>query len=106
MYMSFAGGLAVKDPPAGAGDTASVPESGGSSGEVDGNPLRYSCLGNPRGRGAGWVIVHAVSKESDLTEQLNNINKVCYKRISIIRLVHTSSTSYNYPFLSFCGQNI
>lgn len=38
MYMSFAGGLAVKDPPAGAGDTASVPESGGSSGEVDGNP--------------------------------------------------------------------
>ena len=51
MYMSFAGGLAEKDPPASAGDTASVPESGGSSGEVDGSPLRHSCLGNPRGRG-------------------------------------------------------
>ena len=35
--MSFPGGLAVKNPPANAGD--SVPESGRSSGEGNGNPL-------------------------------------------------------------------
>ena len=62
MYMSFAGGLAEKDPPASAGDTASVPESGGSSGEVDGSPLRHSCLGNPRGRGVWRATVRAVAR--------------------------------------------
>ena len=35
-----------------AGDTGSIPGSGGSPGEENGNPLRYSCLGNPVGRGA------------------------------------------------------
>ena len=53
------------------------------------------------GRGAGWVIVHGVSKESGMTEQLNNNNKVCCRRISVIRLVHTSSTSYRYLFFPF-----
>ena len=30
-----------------AGDMGSIPGSGRSSGERDGNPLQYSCLGNP-----------------------------------------------------------
>ena len=34
------------------------------------------CLGNPMDRGAWWVIVRGVAKESDTTEQLNNINRV------------------------------
>ena len=32
-----------------------------------GNPLQYSCLGNPIGRGAWWALVHWVT-ESDMTE--------------------------------------
>ena len=44
------------------------------SGERDGNPLRYSCLGNPMDRGALRVTVLGVAKESDTTEQLNNNN--------------------------------
>ena len=32
---------------ANAGDTGSVPESGRSPGEGNGNPLQCSCLGNP-----------------------------------------------------------
>ena len=28
----------------------------------NGNPLQYSCLGNPMGRGAGRAIVHGVAK--------------------------------------------
>ena len=48
------------------------PESGRSPGDGNSNPLQYSCLGNPMDRGAWWVTVHGVTKESDKTEQLNN----------------------------------
>ena len=34
-------------------------------GEGIGNPLQYSCLGNPMDRGAWWATVHGVAKESD-----------------------------------------
>ena len=33
-------------------DLVSTPESGRSPGEGNGNPLQYSCLGNPMDRGA------------------------------------------------------
>ena len=32
------------------------------SGEGNGNPLQYSCLGNPMDKGAWWATVHEVSK--------------------------------------------
>ena len=32
------------------------------SGEGNGNPLQYSCLGNPMDRGAWWAAVHGVAK--------------------------------------------
>ena len=40
-----------------AGDLGSIPGSGRSPGEGNGNPLQYSCLGNPRNRGglAGYI---------------------------------------------------
>ena len=34
----------------------------GNIGEGNGNPLRYSCLGNPMDRGAWWATVHGVEK--------------------------------------------
>ena len=54
------GGSVVKNLPANAddtGDTGSIPESGRSPGERNGNPLQYSCLENPMDRGAWWAIV-------------------------------------------------
>ena len=36
-------------------------------GEGNGNPLQYSCLGNPRDRGAWQDTAHEVAKESDTT---------------------------------------
>ena len=47
----FPGGSAVKNPPANTGDMSSSPESGTSPGEGNGNPLQYSFLENPMGRG-------------------------------------------------------
>ena len=55
----------VKNPPANARDardTGSVPESGRSSGEGNGNPLQYSCLENPMDREAWGAIVRGVAK--------------------------------------------
>ena len=45
-----------------AGDADSIPGSGRSPGEGNGNPLEYSCLENPTDRGAWRVTVHGVSK--------------------------------------------
>ena len=57
MYLdSFPGGSVVKNPPAKAGDTGSILESGRSPGEGNGNPLQYSCLENPMDRGAWQAI--------------------------------------------------
>ena len=72
--MGFPSGSVVKNPPANAGDTGSIPGSGRSPGEGNGNPLQYSCLGNPMDRGAWQATVHGVAKELDTTGQLNNIN--------------------------------
>ena len=52
----------VKNPPASAGAVGSIPGSGRSPGEENGNPLQYSCLGNPMDRGTGGVTVHGVAK--------------------------------------------
>ena len=52
----------VKNSPASAGDLASVPESGRSPGEGNGNPLQYTCLENSMDRGAWLATVHGVAK--------------------------------------------
>ena len=52
----------VKHPPASAGDPGSIPGSGRSPGEGNGNPLQYSCLENSMDRGAWQATVHGVAK--------------------------------------------
>ena len=43
------------------GNVGSIPGSGGSPGGGNGNPLQYSCLGNPTDRGAWQATVHGVT---------------------------------------------
>ena len=69
--------LAVKNPPASAGDlrdTGSIPESGRSPGEGNDNSLQYSYLENFTDKGAGQTTVHRVAKESDMTEETEPYN--------------------------------
>ena len=64
--------LSGKNLPANARDAGSIPGSGRSPGEENGNPLQYSCLGNFMDRGAWHVIVHGVTNEFDMTEHACN----------------------------------
>ena len=57
----------VKNWPAKAGDVGSIPGSGRSPGEENGNLLQYSCLGNATDRQAWWASVHGVAKKWDTT---------------------------------------
>ena len=58
----FPGSSMVKNPPANAGDTGSIPGLGRSPGGGNDNPLQYYCLENPMDRGGWWVTVHGITK--------------------------------------------
>ena len=70
--MGFPDGSDGKGSVCNAGDPASIPGSGRSPGEGNGNPLQYSCLENPMDRGA-WQATCSPwgHKESDTTERLD-----------------------------------
>ena len=62
MQNGFPGGSVVKNMPANAGDVGSISGSGRFPGKGNGNPLQYSCLGNPKNRGAWQATVDGVTK--------------------------------------------
>ena len=67
--MGFPGGSDGKESAGNAGDPGSIPWSGRSPGEKNGNPLQYSCLGNPMDRGAWQATVSPWDcKELGMTE--------------------------------------
>ena len=68
-HQGFPGGSEVKASACNAGDLGSIPGSGRSPGEGNGNPLQYSCLEYPMDGGAWWATVHGVTKSQT---QLNN----------------------------------
>ena len=64
----------VRNRPTNAGDMDLIPGLGRSPGVGNSNPLQYSCLEDPMDRGAWWAPVHGVTKELDMTQQLNYDN--------------------------------
>ena len=58
----FPGGSDCKASAYDVGDLGSIPGSGRYPGEGNGNPLQYSCLENPRDRGAWWAVVYGVAQ--------------------------------------------
>ena len=66
----------VKNLPVYVGDAGSIPVSGRFPGELNGNPLQYSCLENPMDREAWQATVHGLervrrdSESSSLTQYL------------------------------------
>ena len=75
--------LVVKNPPANVGDlrdSSSIPGLRRSQGGGHGNPLQYSCLGNPMDRGAWRAIVHGVAKSWTWLRWLSITHKQQYFR--------------------------
>ena len=60
--MGFPGSSVGKKSNYNAGDPGSIPGSGRSPGEGNGNQHQYSCLRNPMDRGAWWAIVHGATR--------------------------------------------
>ena len=58
----FPGGSEGKASAYNVGDLGSIPGSGRSSVEGNGNPLQCSCLQNPMDGGAWWAPVHGIAK--------------------------------------------
>ena len=70
----FPGGSVINNSPANAGDTGDVgliPGLRRSPGGRHGNPLQYSCLENPKDRGAWQATVLRVARELDTSSQLS-----------------------------------
>ena len=65
--LGFPGASVVKNLPAKAGDVGLTSGTRRSPKGGNGNPLQYSCLGNPMDRGTWHVTVHGATKESDMT---------------------------------------
>ena len=59
--MDVPGGSDGKASAYNVGDPGSIPGSGRSPGEGNGNPLQYSCLENCIEKGAWHAIVHGVT---------------------------------------------
>ena len=60
--MGFPGASEEKNLPANIGDVGSIPGSGRSPREGNGNPLQYSCLETSTDREAWWATVHGVTE--------------------------------------------
>ena len=67
MHTGLPRGLRSKKLTCSAGDKNSIPGSGRSPGEGNGNILQYSCMGKLIARGAWWAMVLEVAKESGMT---------------------------------------
>ena len=61
-HAGFPGGSTIKNPLANEGNASSIPGLGRSPGERNGNPVHYSCLGNPMDRGGWQATIHGITK--------------------------------------------
>ena len=91
MDLDFPGGSDGKESACNAGDHGSIPGSGKSPGEGNGNPLQCSCLENSMDRGAWWVTVRGVSRSRI---QLNSFTFI-FTDLEIIILCEVSHTETN-----------
>ena len=62
----------VQESAGNAEDLASIPGLGKFPGEGNGYPFQHLCLENSVDRGGWQATVHGVTKELDMTKQLNN----------------------------------
>ena len=62
LYSEYMGLPRLEEFACSVGDVCLIPGLERASGGGNGNPLKYSCLGNSMDRGAWWILVHDVAK--------------------------------------------
>ena len=90
--LGFPGVTVVKNQPANAEDVGSIPGSGQSPGEGNGNPLQYSCLENSMDRGAWRATVHGIAKSWTWLITYPNHSKIEWLKICCCSVAKLSST--------------
>ena len=85
---SLVAGSEVKASARNEGDLGSIPGSGRSPGEENGNPF---CLENPVDRGAWWAMVHGVAKSQT---QLSNFTEYCHRKLKIFSAPSSTALLY------------
>ena len=96
--MCFAGGSENKASACSAGDLGSIPGSGRSPAEGNGNPLQYSCLENPVDRVSWWAAVHGITKsQTQLSDWAHTRHQQC------IRL---PLAQYSRPYLPWSSNRV
>ena len=105
LFLGFPCSSVGKESACNAGDLHSIPGSGRSPGEGNGNPLEYSCLENPVNRGAWQVTVHRVARVGhnlalsfflfffQIKKNNNNNQKTKYVMFGIVHGVNTPTMS-------------
>ena len=88
----FPGGLDDKESARNAGDSSSIPGSGRSPGEGNGNPLQSSCLENSTDRGDSRATVHGIAKSWTW------LSNCCVQLFATLWTVaHQASLSMGFP---------
>ena len=87
-----------------AGDLGLILGSGRSPGEGNGNPLQYSCLGNPMDRGAQWAPVRGVAKS--LTQNFLLYAATWKLAWMEVRDITQVTRNLVFPFLSFLSRGL
>ena len=79
----FLGGSDGKESLCNTGNQGSIPRSGRSPGEGNGNPLQYSCLENSMGGGAWRITDHGVAKSQTRLSGMLEAKAKCLLSIAL-----------------------
>ena len=91
----------AKESACSAGDLCSVPGSGRSSGEGNGNPLQYFCLENSVDRGAWQAIVHGVTKSQTQLSDYHSLTQLNYNAV-LISAIQQNDSLYIHMCVCVC----
>ena len=97
------GGSDSKESVYNVGDLGSIPGSGRSPGGGYGNPPQYSCLENPRDRGAWWAAVYGVAQSQTRLKRLSSSSSRD-DRAEKAMAPHSSTLAWKIPWMEEPGR--